>query len=45
MTQTDRIQLTSAKLTWRRRMRQTHPSFTKRKWANTQWRINHPQPL
>ena len=45
MTTIEKDKLKSHKLKWRETMRNHHPSFTKRKWALSSWRINHLQPI
>lgn len=41
----EKLELKAAKSNWRRRMANVYPGFEKRKWANTAYRINHPQPM
>lgn len=44
MTDQERLELKAAKSNWRKSMSRLYPGFQKRKWANTSYRINHPQP-
>jgi hypothetical protein len=34
----------TARAVWKKEMKRLYPDFTTSKWAQSQWRHNHPQP-